>query len=104
MYPRCGTPGSCPIYIWTAVAQPFASLQSSTCWDFGHSLENITAALNKNAQTPMTMRAIDAEDCAAMQVLVDDLDDSTCLTKQPLCTPAVNYLIDNDSDEGVIVY
>jgi len=80
------------VAFWTATAQQDPSVRIATVeylLDFGHSLENITAALNENAQTPMTMRAIDAEDCAAMQALLDDLDDSTCLTKQPLCTPAV---------------
>jgi hypothetical protein len=59
--------------------------------DFGHALENITAALNNYSapNTPVLMRAIDTDDCAEMQALLDDLDDSTCLTKQLLCQPAV---------------
>jgi hypothetical protein len=80
------------VAFWTASAQQDARVRLATVeylLDFGHSLENITAALNENALTPMTMRAIDEDDCAAMQALVDDLDDSTCLTKQPLCRPSV---------------
>ena len=59
--------------------------------DFGHALENITAALNDYSapNTPVLMRAIDTDDCAEMQALLDDLDDSTCLTKQLLCQPKV---------------
>lgn len=80
------------VAFWTASAQQDPSVRLATVeylLDFGHALENITAALNENALLPMTMRAIDEDDCAAMQALVDDLDDSTCLTKQPLCTPAI---------------
>jgi hypothetical protein len=80
------------VAFWTAVAQQDPTVRIATIeylLDFGHALENVTASLNADAQTPITMRAIDAEDCAEMQALLDDLDDSTCLTKQPLCTPAV---------------
>ena len=40
---------------------------------------------------PVIMCAIDNEDCAQMQALVDDLDDCTCLTKQPLCKPSMYF-------------
>ena len=80
------------VAFWTAVAQQDPAVRIATIeylLDFGHALENVTASLNADAQTPVTMRAIDAQDCAEMQALLDDLDDSTCLTKQPLCTPSV---------------
>jgi hypothetical protein len=80
------------VAFWTAMARQDARVRLATIeylLDFGHALENVTAALNENTGSPVSMRAIDEEDCALMQALVDDLDDSTCLTKQPLCKPSV---------------
>ena len=82
------------VSFWTAMARQDARVRLATIeylLDFGHALENVTAAVNENtgADGSIVMRAIDEEDCAEMQALVDDLDDSTCLVKQPLCKPSV---------------
>ena len=82
------------VAFWTAKSQQDANVRLATIeylLDFGHALENITAALNDYSapNTPVVMRAIDTADCAEMQALLDDLDDSTCLTKQLLCQPKV---------------
>ena len=65
------------VAFWTAVAQQDPAVRIATIeylLDVGHALENVTASLNADAQTPVTMRAIDAQDCAEMHALVDDLD------------------------------
>jgi hypothetical protein len=82
------------VAFWTAVAQQNSAVRLATIeylLDFGQALENITASVNDNtvSGTAVTMRSITEADCAAMQALVDDLDVSTCLTKQPLCRTKV---------------
>jgi hypothetical protein len=78
------------VAFWTAKSQQDANVRLATIeylLDFGHALENITAALNDYSapNPPVLMRAIDKDDCAEMQALLDDLDDSTCLKRQLLC-------------------
>ena len=82
------------VAFWTAVSQQNSAVRLATIeylLDFGQSLENITASVNDNtvSGTAVTMRSITEADCEAMQALVDDLDVSTCLTKQPLCRTKV---------------
>jgi len=82
------------VAFWTVTAQQNADVRLATIeylLDFGHALENITAALNDNtvAGTAVSMRAITEDDCSTMQDLVDEIDDSRCLTKSPLCQPSV---------------
>lgn len=82
------------VAFWTAVAQQNTAVRLATVeylLDFGHALENITASLNELSApgSPVSMRAISEADCAEMQALVDEIDNHECLTKQPLCEPAV---------------
>jgi hypothetical protein len=82
------------VAFWTAVSKHDSAVRLATIeylLDFGQALENISAAVNDNtvSSTAVTMRSISEADCAAMQALVDDMDDSKCLTKQPLCRPSV---------------
>jgi len=90
------------VAFWTVTAQQNADVRLATIeylLDFGHALENITAALNDNtvAGTAVSMRAITEDDCSTMQALVDEIDDSRCLTKSPLCQPSV--YVDGEGSE-----
>jgi hypothetical protein len=90
------------VAFWTVTSQQNADVRLATIeylLDFGHSLENITAALNDNtvSGTVVSMRAITEADCSTMQDLVDEIDDSRCLTKSPLCQPSV--YVDGEGSE-----
>ncbi len=90
------------VAFWTVTAQQNTNVRLATIeylLDFGHSLENVTAALNDNtvSGTVVSMRAITEADCRTMQDLVDDIDDSTCLAKTPLCQPSV--FVDGEGSE-----
>lgn len=76
------------VAFWTVSAQQNSEVRLATIeylLDFGHALENITAALNDDAG----MRPITEADCSAMQELVDEIENRECLAKTPLCQPSV---------------
>lgn len=82
------------VAFWTAVSQQNAAVRLATIeylLDFGQALENISASVNDNtvSSAAVSMRSITEADCEAMQALIDEMDDSRCLTKQPLCQPSV---------------
>lgn len=72
------------VSFWTEVASHDPRLRIATVeylLDKGQQLVKISAALNGHA--------INDTDCAHMQARIDELSDPTCITRQPLCSPAI---------------
>lgn len=62
--------------------------------DVGHVLEDIKISTNNGSlKQGGSMVPISADDCTAMQALLDSMDSALCLARQRLCTPVT--IIDN---------
>jgi hypothetical protein len=79
------------VAFWTAVAHDNPLLRIVTIeylLDVGHILEDIKISTNNGSLAEgSTMVQILADDCVAMQALIDAMDSPLCLARQRLCTP-----------------
>lgn len=85
------------VAFWTAVAEDNPLVRVVTIeylLDVGHLLDDIKISTNNGSLTAGgSMVPISADDCTAMQTLIDSMPSPLCLTRQPLCTPVV--VVDN---------
>jgi hypothetical protein len=81
------------VAFWTVIADENPDVRLVTIeylLDKGYLLEEVKISTNNASLSEGgSMLPITAEDCAAMQVLVDGLSFPHCITKHPLCTPVV---------------
>jgi hypothetical protein len=81
------------VAFWTAVADANADVRLVTIeylLDRGHLLESIKIATNNGTLgAGGSMEPITGGDCAAMQELVDAMENPRCITKYPLCKPVL---------------
>jgi hypothetical protein len=81
------------VAFWTVVADEDPDVRLVTIeylLDKGYLLEQVKISTNNASLSEGgSMLPITAEDCAAMQALVDGLSLPHCITKHPLCTPVV---------------
>lgn len=83
------------VAFWTAVAANNPLLRVVTIeylLDVGHVLLDVKMSTNNGSlASGGKMVPIGAEDCAAMQALVDAMPSPLCLARQPLCTPVATF-------------